>query len=76
MSLYLNVKDELIKKIFSGDFLCGEIMPTENELCKQYNVSRVTVRKALDELKKEGLISSVQGQGTVVSRRRGRYQFS
>ncbi len=76
MSLYLTLKDQLLKNILEGSYGSGSVLPTEHELCEQYGLSRVTVRKALDELKKEGLVSSVQGQGTIVSHRRGGFHSS
>lgn len=71
MSLYVELKNELIKQMLEGKYLRGHSLPTEHELCERYAMSRVTVRKALEELKKEGLVVSVQGQGTVVSGRVG-----
>lgn len=76
MALYLTLKDQLLKNIIAGTYTNGFVLPTEHELCETYELSRVTVRKALDELKKEGLIASVQGQGTVVARRKGGFQSS
>lgn len=65
-----------MQRILSGDFEDGRTFPTEFELCDQYEMSRVTVRKALDELKKDGIIASVQGQGTKVAERPGGYPGS
>jgi GntR family transcriptional regulator len=50
-------------------------IPSEAELCRAYDVSRTTVRKALDNLVYEGLLYRVQGKGTYVAPRklRGRY---
>lgn len=71
MPLYSELKHSLIRRIVSGEYESGGLIPSENELREQYEVSRVTVRKALEEMKDEGIISSTQGQGTIVSDRRG-----
>jgi DNA-binding GntR family transcriptional regulator len=76
MSLYLGLKDQLLKLILEGTYVSGTVLPTEHELCDKYELSRVTVRKALDELKREGVIASVQGQGTIVSHRKGGFPSS
>lgn len=44
----------------------GEQIPTIPELCKQYSVARVTVRRALKELADDGLLTSTRGRGTFV----------
>lgn len=64
--LYLQLRDELMKSIQDGTVANGERLPSERELCNQYSVSRITVRQALNELEKSGMIYTVQGKGTFV----------
>jgi GntR family transcriptional regulator len=45
----------------------GSMLPSEKELCTQFGVSRITVRKSLSELRAQGLIHSIPGKGTFVS---------
>jgi GntR family transcriptional regulator len=42
-------------------------MPTERELCEQFNVSRITVRKAIEDLARDGLVQVIQGKGSIVT---------
>ncbi|OHB56923.1 MAG: hypothetical protein A2Y12_19610 [Planctomycetes bacterium GWF2_42_9] len=56
----------LREPIMSGVYGSGTKLPTEAELTKIYNVSRVTVRRALQELASEGLIEGRKSQGTFV----------
>jgi len=65
--LYYQLKDILKSKILSQDVKENERLPSETELCEQYNVSRVTVRQALAELMKAGLIYRDRGKGTFVT---------
>lgn len=74
MVLYKQVKETIIRRILDGAYPAGGALPTEQELRDTFGVSRVTVRKALDELKREGLIVSVQGSGTAVSARESGYR--
>ncbi len=67
VALYFQLKEILNKKILDNTWLHGEKLPTEQELCEQYEVSRITVRRALAELEREGLIVRKQGLGTFVS---------
>lgn len=53
-------------QILNGTFREGEKLPTQDALCRQYGVSRITVRRAVTELQKEGLIRSEQGVGSFV----------
>jgi DNA-binding LacI/PurR family transcriptional regulator len=76
MSLYIDLKDQIIKHILEGVYVSGEAIPTEHVLGEKYGISRVTVRKALDTLKKEGVLTSVQGQGTVIAHRKGGFPSS
>lgn len=46
-ALYLDVKKDLLDKITSGEYSEGTIIPTEHELSDLYNVSRPTIRKAV-----------------------------
>ena len=65
--LYEQIAKELKNKILSGEYLKDQKLPTENELAQEYNVSRITSKRALEELKKEGLIYRVRGSGSFVN---------
>jgi GntR family transcriptional regulator len=60
---YLTVAAELRTRLASGDYGPGQLLPSEADLAGAHEVSRVTVRKALGQLKIEGLIDSRQGFG-------------
>ncbi len=64
---YKRVAGEIRDRIAVGDFRPEGKLPTERAFCELLQVSRVTVRSALQELEKEGLISRVQGAGTFVA---------
>ena len=65
--LYSAIVDDLQKRIAEGEYQPGENLPTESELCEQYNVSRITVRKALQILSEAGVIETRKGKGSFVA---------
>ncbi|MED4267846.1 GntR family transcriptional regulator [Priestia megaterium] len=68
--LYLQLKESLRSSIVSGNLKSGDKIPTELELSEKYNISRVTVRKAIIELVEEGYLIKKQGKGTFVNTRK------
>lgn len=62
------VVDDIISKIVNRTYVVGDRLPTEAELCKQYEVSRVTVRESLKKLQMMDMISIEQGRGTFVKK--------
>ena len=65
--LYIQIKKAIQAAILNEKFQQGEKIPNEIELMEQYSVSRVTVRKAVEELVKEGYLVKLHGKGTFVS---------
>lgn len=65
--LYRKLIDDLKKLIEDGKYRKGELLPSENELCKSYNTTRPTVRQALSELTNMGYIVRQQGKGSIVA---------
>lgn len=65
--LYRQLMHKLRSDIVSGVYPVNSRIPSEQELCQTYAVSRVTVRKALLELTQEGMLKRCQGKGTFVS---------
>lgn len=66
--LYTQLKDLLRGRILDGSYPPHSRMPSEHDLCADFGVSRITVRQALGDLQKEGLIFRIHGKGTFVSR--------
>ena len=64
--IYLKIHDILQKRIANNEYETGELLPTELELANEFNVSRVTIRKAMESLQDEGYISKKAGYGTIV----------
>ena len=64
--LYRQLMQRLRSEITGGVYPVHSRIPSEQELCESYSVSRVTVRKALAELTCEGLLRRMQGKGTFV----------
>jgi len=60
------VATDLLRLIAGGEFKAGERLPGERQLADMMNVSRVSVRAALQRLKAQGFVSAVQGGGTRV----------
>jgi DNA-binding FadR family transcriptional regulator len=58
---------EITKSILRGDFKTGDLLPSENELARQFNVSRAAVREAAKTLAMLGLVRRRQGRGTRVA---------
>ena len=65
--LYERVKAKLLDEIHSGRYGPGGPVPTESRLCEIYNVSRITVRRAISELQDERFLEKRHGKGTFVS---------
>lgn len=63
---YLYIKLSLQNLIRSNELKPGQMLPSEKELSAQYSASRLTVRRALDDLAAEGSIYKIQGKGTYV----------
>lgn len=63
---YLRIAWELRKEIEGGIPASGEQLPTQAALVRRFDVSRATIQRALDELRKQGLIDSRQGRGSYV----------
>lgn len=65
--LYRQIQASLKEKITSGVYEEGRFLPSENELCVEFNATRMTVRQALNELVREGYITRQHGKGSTVS---------
>jgi GntR family transcriptional regulator len=63
---YQSIADELRRRVQVGDLGTAKVLPSESELSEQYAASRVTVRRALEILRDEGLVDSRQGFGWFV----------
>ena len=63
---YFALKKDLIQKIEDEEFGPDSLIPSERELMGQYQVSRITVRRAIDELASGGFLYKIQGKGTYV----------
>lgn len=65
--LYQQLREHLNVIIKSGGMHAGEPLPSEREIAEIADVSRITVRKAVQELVKEGLVIQKQGSGTTIA---------
>jgi LacI family transcriptional regulator len=61
--------DALKADILNGKYRMNRAFPSEAQVSRRFKVSRTTVRKAFDDLRGDGLIASIQGRGTFVTRR-------
>jgi GntR family transcriptional regulator len=68
MPLYLQVAKLMRQKIESRQWRLGEQIPTLDELEKEYQVSRITLRASLDQLEEQGIIRRTRGLGTFVAK--------
>ncbi len=68
LPLYYQVAQSLRKRIEDGTFMEGQNIPPESELEKEFRVSRITIRKAVDNLVQDGLLQKFRGLGTVVTK--------
>lgn len=66
--LYAQIKDTLRARILDGTYAPHSQMPSEHALCAMFEVSRITVRQALGDLQKEGLVFRLHGKGTFVAK--------
>jgi len=65
---YIRLKEQLLDRITAHEWQPEDCLPSERPLCEEYGLSRMTVRQALAELEKEGIIKRVHGKGTYVQR--------
>lgn len=64
--LYIRLTNAFLDKIRTGEWRPGGQIPTEEELCKSFDVSKITVRRAVTNLVFEGYLEKFQGKGTFV----------
>lgn len=68
LPLYTQIKEILRAKILDGSYAEHERLPSESEMIKAFGVSRITVRQAINDLQKEGLLFKIHGKGTFVAK--------
>lgn len=67
LPLYFQLKSIMVERISAGTLKPNDQLPTEDEMARQFAVSKSTVRQALSELAGEGVVRRVQGRGTFVA---------
>ena len=65
--LYSQLVSIVKRNISAGTLMTGDLLPSEAELCKTFDISRSTVRQAIGTLESEGLVVRKQGRGTFVA---------
>jgi len=76
VALWRQIAEDLETEIFVGKLATGARLPTENELAARYAVNRHTLRRALAELSRKGLVEATPRRGTFVSKSRIPYRIS
>lgn len=66
--VYIKIVEDIRNKVQRGDLKSGDNLPSEASLCKEYETSRMTVRKGLAILANEGYIYSIPGKGYFVDK--------
>lgn len=66
MLKYKDIADDIRSAIMNGKYNINEQLPLEKEMCSKYGVSRITIKKAVDELVNQGLVIKRRGSGTFV----------
>jgi len=61
--IYQTITDQIISRIYEGEYPMNSFLPSENELAEEFHVTRTTIRKVLSLLKQQGTIKSYQGRG-------------
>jgi GntR family transcriptional regulator len=69
--LYYQLEQRLRERITGAEFEPGGALPTEDRICHEYQVSRITVRRALESLQRQGLIERRSGVGSFVADKPG-----
>ena len=69
-SKYEFIKNQILADIAEGVYQTGDKIPSESELCEEYGASRITVRKALDELTAMDVLEKLQGVGAFIKERK------
>ncbi|WP_018410340.1 GntR family transcriptional regulator [Methyloversatilis thermotolerans] len=68
MPLYTQIREILRRRILDGSYPPHTQMPSESQMMSAFKVSRITIRQALGDLQKEGLIFKVMGKGSFVAK--------
>lgn len=66
-AIYLQIKNQIIEKILSGELEGGNALPSMRQLAKDLHISVITTKRAYEELEKEGFIYSIVGKGSFVA---------
>src|SRR5262245_41186548 len=66
-TLVARTREDLVRRIRQGEFKPGQQLPSEPDLARAYDVSRVTVREALKGLQQEHMVYVIHGRGTFVA---------
>lgn len=74
--LYQQIYDDLRNDIKGGVYKNGDRIPSETELSQKYGVSRITIRRAIEDLCSDGFLVKMQGRGTFVGKRHISRQLS
>ena len=70
LPLYAQIEMHLLKLIHQQSFEPGQMLPSENELSRAYQVSRLTIRQALGDLVHQGILTRRHGKGTFINQPR------
>lgn len=63
---YKLIKEDIVDDILSGVYRVGDMIPKQSDYARKYNVSRLTVRKAINDLVLKGVLTTEKGKGTFV----------
>ena len=68
--LHLVISEQLRQQIVNGEYSPGDKLPSESQLIAEFRASRITIRRAIANLVKQGLVITHQGKGVFVTQRR------
>ncbi len=64
--VYVLIADDIAKQVQAGKLVPGQRLPGEDDLAAEYGVARMTLRRAMRELRERGIVRTVAGKGTFV----------